>query len=154
MLKVFVYGTLKPGEYNYLRFCTGSIVSFQPAITRGKLYSLRVGYPGMVEENGLVQGFLLCFKDDAVLEDLDKLEEYNPNRPADQNEYERKQVEIFTSPTSPPPTTATFDEVIAGCQSLGKVWTYFMTKEKVKELGGVLIESGCWVADDTPYVGR
>ncbi|TAH29142.1 MAG: gamma-glutamylcyclotransferase, partial [Oscillatoriales cyanobacterium] len=31
-MKVFVYGTLKPGECNYLRYCEGKVVDALPAI--------------------------------------------------------------------------------------------------------------------------
>ena len=39
-LAVFVYGTLKPGEANYQRFCAGNIITSQIALTPGKLYQI------------------------------------------------------------------------------------------------------------------
>ena len=39
-MKVFVYGTLKPGECNYLRYCEGKVVDACPAIARGELFAL------------------------------------------------------------------------------------------------------------------
>ncbi len=74
MLRVFVYGSLKPGYWNYQRYCAKKIVEEQPALTRGELYHLKlVGYPAMTEGDRLVQGFVLSFTDFSVLEQLDSL---------------------------------------------------------------------------------
>ena len=35
MFKVFVYGTLKPGEINYQRYCEGRIAKEEEAIASG-----------------------------------------------------------------------------------------------------------------------
>ena len=44
MLKLFVYGTLKRGFFNYDRHCVG-VKSVQGASLRGRLYMLPPGYP-------------------------------------------------------------------------------------------------------------
>ncbi|MDB9315329.1 gamma-glutamylcyclotransferase [Spirulina sp. CS-785/01] len=74
VLSVFVYGTLKPGERNYPRYCAGKVVQQQPAFTWGTLYHLSLGYPGMTEGEEKVQGTLLTFSDERVLADLDSLQ--------------------------------------------------------------------------------
>jgi gamma-glutamylcyclotransferase (GGCT)/AIG2-like uncharacterized protein YtfP len=75
-----------------------------------------------------VQGFLLTFADPNVLTTLDELEDYNPNRLPQENEYERQQIEIYN----------------LSAQSLGLAWVYLMTPEQVQRLGGVLLRSGWW----------
>lgn len=41
LVKVFVYGTLKPGESNYQRYCDrSSVVESQRAIALGQLFAL------------------------------------------------------------------------------------------------------------------
>lgn len=45
-LRLFVYGTLKKGFWNFDRFCTRSI-SIEPATTWGRLYHLSAGFPAI-----------------------------------------------------------------------------------------------------------
>ena len=66
-MKVFVYGTLKPGECNYRRYCEGKVVEALPAIARGQLFALPIGYPAMVAGEGIVCGFLLRFANCGIL---------------------------------------------------------------------------------------
>ncbi|HEY9829105.1 MAG TPA: gamma-glutamylcyclotransferase [Stenomitos sp.] len=130
-VKVFVYGTLKPGEINYDRYCVGKVLQEKPAIAYGQLYHLSLGYPGLILGDGQVQGFLLTFADSTIFESLDELEDYDPNRRPEDNEYNRAQVEVYD---------------LVG-QSLGLAWVYFMTVEKVQYFKGTLIPSGCWSRD-------
>lgn len=128
LLKVFVYGTLKPGESNYQRYCAGKVVEAQRAIALGQLFALPVGYPAMTQGDNPVQGYLLTFADREVLQHLDELEDCDPLRPPEQNLYNRELIE-----TKDPKG-----------QSLGLAWAYFMTPHRVRHLGGVLIQSGWW----------
>ncbi|MGB5960240.1 MAG: gamma-glutamylcyclotransferase [Coleofasciculaceae cyanobacterium] len=127
-LKIFVYGTLKPGESNYQRFCVGKVVEEEKAIAYGQLFDLSLGYPGMTIGESLIQGFVLTFADEAILSILDELEDYDPNRLETENEYNRQLIETFD---------------LSG-KSLGMVWVYLMSLERVEKLGGVRIDSGCW----------
>jgi gamma-glutamylcyclotransferase (GGCT)/AIG2-like uncharacterized protein YtfP len=128
ILKVFVYGTLKPGEANYQHYCAGKVVEEQSAIAFGQLYDLPLGYPAMTIGEIPVQGFLLTFADSSVLTALDELEDYNPNRLPQENEYERQQIEIYN----------------LSAQSLGLAWVYLMNPDRIQRLGGVLLRSGWW----------
>lgn len=128
MLRFFVYGTLKPRECNYLRYCEGKAIEEEPAYVYGQLFSLPVGYPAMTKGEGCVQGFLLSFGNQQILSDLDRLEDYNPHRPAQQNAYERQITEVF-APSG---------------KSLGNAWAYLMTIERIQHYGGVLLPQGCW----------
>jgi gamma-glutamylcyclotransferase (GGCT)/AIG2-like uncharacterized protein YtfP len=130
LLKVFVYGTLKPGECNYQRYCAGFVVGAQPAVARGLLFALPVGYPAMTPGEGSVHGVLLSFANPAILRHLDELENYAPHLPDSQNEYDRQQIEVFNP----------------ALQSLGLVWAYLMTPERVRRIGGVPIPAGVWSA--------
>jgi gamma-glutamylcyclotransferase (GGCT)/AIG2-like uncharacterized protein YtfP len=126
-MKIFVYGTLKPGEANHDRYCQ-SAIKIQAAIALGTLFDLPFGYPAMTPGNSTVSGFLLTFDHPQILEALDELEDYHPDRPAAQNEYYRQKTKTF-SPTHHP---------------LGIAWVYMMELEKAKRLGGVLLPSGNW----------
>ncbi len=126
-LKVFVYGTLKPNGKFYPLYCQGKTIQEQKCWTRGKLFALSVGYPGMIEGNDRVYGFLLTFASMSELENLDKLEGYSELRNLVENEYERKKVLVYDEFNQP----------------LDEAWAYFMTLEKVKSLQGVYQPSGC-----------
>ena len=82
----------------------------------------------MTQGNSKVSGFLLTFADASVLETLDRLEDYLPQRSPEANEYQRQKIMTY-KPSGEP---------------LDEAWGYVMTFEKVKELGGVLLPSGWW----------
>lgn len=128
MLQVFVYGTLKPGECNYQRYCVGKVVEETEAIAYGQLFDLALGYPAMTVGESPVQGFVLTFADSGILSVLDELEDYKEYRKPEENEYNRHKI-------------ATYDS--AG-KLLGMAWAYLMTFEKVKGLEGILMPSGLW----------
>ena len=127
-LKVFVYGTLKPGEANYYRYCDGHVVFQQEAYTKGILYDLPFGYPAMTEGKNQVRGVLLTFEDPNILDNLDRLEGYQPQRAANLNEYYRCLIPVYSS----------------NDQLLDRAWAYFMTPVKVKQYQGKLVESNLW----------
>ncbi len=128
MLKVFVYGTLKPGESNYQSYCAGKVVAVKRALAFGQLFSLPFGYPAMIPGNSPVQGFLLSFSNSEILTQLDWLEDYDPQRPLMDNEYYRQQIEIFDMRFQP----------------LGTAWAYLMTPEQICSYAGVLLPDGLW----------
>ncbi len=129
ILKVFVYGTLKPGERNYQRFCLGKVQSEIPCYTKAILYNLPLGYPAMIEGENKVQGFLLTFGNADLLNSLDRLEGYQPQRNSSLNEYYRRMVAVYN------PEDEYLDEA----------WAYFMTLGKIKKYQGTIITSGNWV---------
>lgn len=129
LLKVFVYGTLKPGERNYQYYCADRVVEVQEAIAYGKLFALPLGYPAAIfPENYLVRGYVLSLLNFTVLAALDELEDYLPDRASSQNDYQRHQVEVYNSNLDP----------------LGKVWTYSMSPQKIAAYGGVFLKNGWW----------
>lgn len=130
-LRVFVYGTLKPGEVNYRRYCEGKVLAAVPAIARGRLFHLCLGYPGMTAGDEAVYGVVLSFGDRRILADLDRLEDYDPQREPADNEYQRCKIDVTD---------------LAG-QALGTVWTYQMSLDKVRLFQGVYLPEGVWSSD-------
>ncbi len=135
--KVFVYGTLKPGEINYW-VCAKSVVEAYPAIAYGQLYALPLGYPAMTSGNTPVHGFILSLKDSDALNTLDQFEQHDPEmlkryasgQLPEQNQYERKLIEVFCPKQD----------------SVTLAWAYLMTLEQVQRLDGVLLPDGCWTS--------
>lgn len=127
-MKVFVYGTLKPGECNYLRYCQGKVAAAESAIAIGELFALSLGYPAMTAGAGTVYGFVLTFADTSILGELDRLEDYDRLRPPEENEYQRQEIEVFDRDR----------------QSLGMAWAYLMLRDRVRSLGGIPLPDGCW----------
>jgi gamma-glutamylcyclotransferase (GGCT)/AIG2-like uncharacterized protein YtfP len=128
-LHIFVYGTLKPGAANFDRYCGNKVVTSQPAYIPGDLYHLPgLGYPGAIHGTRQVRGFALSFNDSAILQDLDELEDYDPQRQPAENDYIRELV-----------TTYTLDRI----PSIS-AWTYLMTPARIQKLGGILIPDGWW----------
>jgi gamma-glutamylcyclotransferase (GGCT)/AIG2-like uncharacterized protein YtfP len=127
-LRVFVYGTLMPGEVNHRTYCE----LFHPRVTiasvRGRLFRLPAGYPALVPGELWIEGRLLEFENGSVLSVLDELEDYQPSRPSSDNEYDREEVAIFNP---------------AG-EALGVAWTYRMTEEKARRFQGVPIDGTSW----------
>lgn len=128
MLRVFVYGTLKPGQSNWSAYCGDRTVNIQSAKVRGRLFDLPMGYPSMVVSKDWVKGYLLSFTNDTVLTDLDRLEDYHSDHPSHKNEYQREWVEVFDKEE----------------RSQGFAWAYFMSLEQVEQYGGIWVKDGEW----------
>jgi gamma-glutamylcyclotransferase (GGCT)/AIG2-like uncharacterized protein YtfP len=128
LTRVFVYGTLKPGEVNYKKYCASKVVDANIALVQGKLFAWPMGYPAMTLGDSQVRGYLLCFPNPRILNELDVLEDYQPNRQTPENLYNRQIIEVY-EPQS---------------LSLGWAWVYLMTLERVEKLGGLLQPDGWW----------
>ncbi len=134
-VRVFVYGTLKPGERGY-HLCAGEVIAARPAIALGELYALPFGYPAMTPGTRPVYGFLLSFRQSHILSVLDLYEQhdsttfhhYAPTQVIDQNQYSRRQIELLDNEHSP----------------IGSAWAYLMSVSQVQRLGGVLLPDGRW----------
>lgn len=128
VLHVFAYGTLKPGEQYFGEFCEAYVQQYQTAIAPGRLYHFpALGYPAMTLESGWVQGVLFTFDTTAVLDLLDELEDYFPDRPED-SEYQRIRHPIYTPEQVP----------------LVEAWVYVMTRQQVEARGGQWLPAGDW----------
>ncbi len=132
-LQVFVYGSLKPGEIHYPRYCQGKTIREIKVYTFGQLYYLKaLGYPAMTPGTDKVHGYLLGFSDPAHLEKIDQLEDYDAGRAQKENEYQRELVEVYLS----------WD------QAPEKAWAYLMKPEKIQLYQGVVIKSG-WFSGES-----
>jgi gamma-glutamylcyclotransferase (GGCT)/AIG2-like uncharacterized protein YtfP len=128
-IRIFVYGTLKPGAANFDRYCGSNVVKIQPGYVAGYLYDLPLlGYPGMTHGGDRVYGFILSFNDGTILTALDELEDYHPHRQPTENEYTRELV-----------TTYTLDGNV-----YLSAWVYLMTLDRIEQLGGVFLPDGWW----------
>lgn len=127
-VNIFVYGTLKPGESNYQRYCAGKVRSAKRAIALGQLFALPMGYPAMTIGDRPIHGYLLSFPDPAILRHLDWLEDYDPRRKEVENEYNRQLIETYNSDGA----------------TLGLAWVYLMSLEQIYSFGGVFLPDGWW----------
>ena len=87
-----------------------------------------MGYPAVILGDQRIYGYLLSFPDASILDSLDKLEDYQSNRAASENLYNRYEIEVFD---------------LEG-NSLGFAWAYFMTSLQVSKFGGIAQIDGCW----------
>ena len=88
--RLFVYGSLMEGFFNYKKSLEGMVISRKPAMVRGLLYhqSLK-GYPAMMAGEGWVRGEFLELKDYEKLISLcDEIEGFSGHGCGD-NEYDR-----------------------------------------------------------------
>ncbi|MDY7019801.1 MAG: gamma-glutamylcyclotransferase [Cyanobacteriota bacterium] len=131
LISVFVYGTLKPDECNYRRYCLGKVVQERPACALGQLFDLPFGYPAMTVGEDWVSGVILSFGNPSVIEDLDRLEDYQPHRPVDQNEYQRQRIQTYTPDR----------------QLLEVAWVYVMNPAKIQEYRGIYLPDGNWSSE-------
>ena len=133
-LRVFVYGTLKPGGRYHQRCCGDFLSEATPALVKGRLYDFpQLGYPAMTPGEDWVKGFVLTFRQSAavcadVLRRLDRLENYSEARSPKENDYQRCQRSVFYLNREPWITA----------------WIYEMTIEQVHSYGGVYLPSGEW----------
>ncbi|MEH1765420.1 MAG: gamma-glutamylcyclotransferase [Nostoc sp.] len=128
LVQVFVYGTLKPGEANYKKYCAGKVVDVKKAFVKGQLFALPMDYPAMTLGDSKVYGYLLSFSNPKILNELDVLEDYQPHRQTPENLYNRQIIEVY-EPQS---------------RSYSWAWVYLMTLEQVEQLRGLLQPDGWW----------
>lgn len=93
--KLFVYGSLMEGMFNYKKYLEGKVISKKSAKTKGKLYHLKnKGYPAMIDGEDYVYGELIEVNDFYnVLKELDVLEQYHGEGNIN-NEYIRKVIVV------------------------------------------------------------
>lgn len=147
-LSIFVYGTLKPGEINFDRYCHQAR-SAQPAWIQGQLYALPLGYPGLVLSDvgpdidlssAIVEGVLLSFDDPSSLNQIDELEDYHPDRSPHQNEYQRNWRPVWLG--SP--------QHRSNCTG---AWVYSMGADRIQSLGGIAL-AGLWTGEIQQKTGQ
>ncbi|MEM9120086.1 MAG: gamma-glutamylcyclotransferase [Cyanobacteria bacterium P01_F01_bin.56] len=128
MYQVFVYGTLKPHEAAYEKYCEPFVIATRPACMQGDLFHLPQGYPAMTTGDRWISGALLIFSEDEAIARIDQFEDYDPIRPAAANLYQRCDRSVFSPARQP----------------LGLAWVYLMSPEHVTTFGGVRVDNGDW----------
>ena len=126
--RVFVYGTLKPGRRNWQHLLAGRIEHYRPAVIRGRLLDLPLGYPAAVSGTDWVHGYLLELPQPELVAEIDRLEGYRPDRPETEQYYRRYRVPCFDPDGRP----------------LGQAFAYFMEPGQASRLGGEPIPLGVW----------
>jgi gamma-glutamylcyclotransferase (GGCT)/AIG2-like uncharacterized protein YtfP len=116
-IRIFVYGSLKPDEFNYF-VCADRVISTEAAIAYGSLYHLPLGYPAMTLGKNPIQGYILTFTDAEILPLLDDFED----------EYERQLIDTFTP----------------DAQFLTQTWAYLMSIAQINQLRGTPVADGNW----------
>ncbi|ABB57951.1 gamma-glutamylcyclotransferase family protein [Synechococcus elongatus] len=130
-LSVFVYGTLQPGQHYYqVLNLEPWLVAAVPAQVPGRVYALPAGYPALTEEEGWVRGVLLQLRSPDLLDRLDDLEGYAPNRDRSLNLYQRCWEPVYDLQQQP----------------LGEAWLYRMAIAEVTRQGGIAVADGYWSA--------
>ncbi|WP_134702383.1 gamma-glutamylcyclotransferase [Ammoniphilus sp. YIM 78166] len=128
MAYIFVYGTLRSGQY-YHHLIEKQIQSIQKATVEGLLFDLPYGYPAVIEGTGRVVGELFTFENhQQALCILDELEDYHG--PGKDNEYERIE------------TLATLD---TGQHVPCQMYVYSASKEALIKEKGIFVSHGDWV---------
>lgn len=93
MQRIFVYGSLRQGHYNYKKYLQGRSRFCGHGWVRGELYALcGVTYPALIAGEQRVLGEIYEVSD-AVAKAIDVLEEYEEGNP--DNEYERIAVMVY-----------------------------------------------------------
>jgi gamma-glutamylcyclotransferase (GGCT)/AIG2-like uncharacterized protein YtfP len=140
-LHVFVYGTLKPGEANFERYCGNRVITSQRAQIEGSLYDLpALGYPGAIHGNSRVHGFVLSFDCSTILAELDELEDFQPHRDPAENDYNRESIVAYLSAVG---VTSPFENRSSSIVA----WAYFMNPELVRRWDGIYLPDGWWGGD-------
>jgi gamma-glutamylcyclotransferase (GGCT)/AIG2-like uncharacterized protein YtfP len=151
VVKVFVYGTLKPGEQNYPTYCAGKVLETKPAYALGELFALPQGYPAMIKGDNQVYGYLLRFAHAEALTELDELEDYHPSRQNSENLYNREQIKIFTLESKieiPSLNQKSRNQALLNKATLGSGWVYLMSEHQVRQLNGVPKTDGWWTGNN------
>lgn len=95
--KIFVYGSLMEGFFNYKKIFDSKVLKIEMAYVKGSLYHLKnKGYPGFIEEGeDYVYGEIISYKsDEDMVKILDLLEGYSGVFD-DENPYNRCKKQVF-----------------------------------------------------------
>ncbi|MEY2985714.1 MAG: hypothetical protein RLZZ568_2331 [Cyanobacteriota bacterium] len=118
-----------PGQCNHAQFCRPYLQHATVGYVFGKIYHLpHLGYPGVCEGTDRIWGHLLVFSHGFSLAALDALEDYDPHRLPDYNEYNRSITSVFLE-----------DE-----QVYQDAWIYRMTPTNIQRHNGIYLPSGRW----------
>lgn len=94
-LKVFVYGSLRIGFFNYDKYLKGHVIKSELATIKGTLFHMiNKGYPALLKGDDIVYGEVMTIDNyETVIEAMDKMEGYIgiDNK---ENEYNRIALDV------------------------------------------------------------
>lgn len=130
--KIFVYGSLRTGFYNYDKYLKGKVNDAILGKVKGKLYHMpHKGYPALLEGEDIVIGEVMTIKNfEEVMVQMDEMENYygvNDSR----NEYNRIVMDVELE-----------DGKIESCY----VYYYAMNDEEVFSKNSIYINNGDWAS--------
>ncbi len=124
-MKVFTYGLLKPGSDFFNKELKEKVTKIEHAYVQGILSGVKgKDYSGILEGQGKVDGKLLTFEDDTLLESIDDYEDEGKI-------YKRVEYDVYTWDPAFPVNRLTPE----------KAWVYFLIPEFANEL--VRPATGC-----------
>lgn len=93
MVRLFVYGSLRQGMYNYERYLKGNSTYIGKGYVKGALYTLKGKvYPALIEGEDFIPGEIYEVEE-AVAQAVDALEDYVPGNK--DNEYHKVKRTIY-----------------------------------------------------------
>lgn len=129
--KMFVYGSLMNGFYNYEKYLDGRVVNIEKAFVLGTLYHIEnKGYPGFINEGSRkVYGEIITYDDENIASEIDYLEEY-VDGDNENNMYNKERLVVYTE--------AAYDSELLD--------VYIYNEKSHKNIGNknVIVESGDW----------
>ena len=128
--KIFVYGSLRTGFYNYDKYLKGKVKDAKLGKVKGKLYHMpHKGYPALLEGEDVVIGEVMTVKNfEEVMIPMDEMENYygaNDSR----NEYNRIVMDV---------------ELENGETESCYCYYYAMNDEEVFNKNSIYIKNGDW----------
>lgn len=129
--KMFVYGSLMNGFYNYEKYLEGKVLNIEKSFVIGSLYHIEnKGYPGFVNEGSTkVYGETITYEEENLAKEIDELEEYVLGEEND-NMYNKEKLVVYSD---------------GGYDSeLLNVYIYNENSYKNKDNKKVYVESGNW----------
>ncbi|ABG86722.1 gamma-glutamylcyclotransferase family protein [Clostridium perfringens] len=129
--KIFVYGSLRTGFFNYEKYLKGKVIKSELGRVKGTLYHMsKKGYPALIEGDGFVYGEVMTIIDyENVINAIDLMEGYlGVNKK--NNEYNRIEMDVE----------------ILGKKSSEKCYVYYygMNDKDDFENNSILIQDGNW----------
>ena len=100
-MKIFVYGTLREGQYNYDKYLKGCVIEKEEAYVKGSLHTIQgVVYPALVDGEDMILGEILTLNDQVCMQDVDDMEGYHGDGCID-NEYDKVDCMIYDKNAQP-----------------------------------------------------
>ena len=100
--KIFVYGSLREGFFNYDKYLLDKVITCTQGIVKGKLYHLcNKGYPALIDGDDNIVGEIMEMKNFHLdMTSLDTMEGYVSNEDSSKNEYTRTVIKVHNLNTN------------------------------------------------------